>query len=447
MIVACSACSTRFRVADEKVGPRGARIRCTRCGQTFSVVPPPAQEPEPAPWPPPPPPPRPPEVPHEPTGTGGWPTGVLEVGGPGSEPGSSPGHALHPDDPFAAFGSLSEPEAAAPPAPAAAPPPALDFLGSLPVTNLSDLERTGAVPLLPPLPPVADPGPDSAGPGSGSGRGFDAEGDLSLEERTPAATPIREAAARWSEPEASQAIAVGPDGFQEVDLASGEARPDPAFDSTREVAIPAPEPRGQAGQDGAPPIPPPKGEPAPVEHPYEPTSITRISPARLRAAAMNVLSLAALLVVTLGIVLWWRGERIGSLLRWPGAGPQAVDVSQVASGVYEGMHGQPMVFVRGVVRATKGSVEGPVTIRVVMERGGTMLGAATAVAGAVPSAEDLAAVTTPGELAGLKAQVEGGAPRSLDPGGDLPFLALLPLPAGDVGTIRFRVEPLPARER
>jgi hypothetical protein len=56
-------------------------------------------------------------------------------------------------------------------------------------------------------------------------------------------------------------------------------------------------------------------------------------------------------------------------------------------------------------------------------------------------------VATPEDLAGLKARIDPGAPRSLNPGGDLPFLALFPLPAGDVGTIRFRVEPLSARGR
>ncbi|MEI6225230.1 MAG: hypothetical protein WCS72_10775, partial [Deltaproteobacteria bacterium] len=297
-------------------------------------------------------------------------------------------------------------------------------------------------------------------PGPGPMPDFDAEGDLSLEERTPAATPIREAAARWSDPEASQAIEVGPDGFQEVDLARGAARPDPEFDApseaTREVAIPAPPSPGVPAGETRSPFAPAAGTvagptarstPAPVETPYEPTSITRISPARLRAAAMNVVSLAALLVVTLGLVLWWRGEGIGTLLRWPRGGHQDLDVSQLASGVYEGIHGRPLVFVRGLVRATHEPVEGPVTVQVVLERGGASLGAVTAVAGAVPSAEDLAGVASPEDLAGLKARIETGAPRTLNPGGDLPFLALFPLPAGDVGTIRFRVEPLPARSR
>jgi predicted Zn finger-like uncharacterized protein len=36
MIVTCPSCQTRFRLATEKVGPEGARIRCSRCGAIFA---------------------------------------------------------------------------------------------------------------------------------------------------------------------------------------------------------------------------------------------------------------------------------------------------------------------------------------------------------------------------------------------------------------------------
>jgi predicted Zn finger-like uncharacterized protein len=45
MIVVCSGCSARFRVADEKVGARGAKVRCSRCQTVFLV----RREPQPAP--------------------------------------------------------------------------------------------------------------------------------------------------------------------------------------------------------------------------------------------------------------------------------------------------------------------------------------------------------------------------------------------------------------
>ena len=162
---------------------------------------------------------------------------------------------------------------------------------------------------------------------------------------------------------------------------------------------------------------------------------------------MNVLSLAALLVVTLGIVMWWRGEGIGAVLRWPRGGHADLDVGAITSGVYEGSHGQPVLFVRGVLRATHEPVEGPVTVRVLLERGGAVLGAALATAGSVPSAEDLAEIQSPEDLRALQQRLDSRAPLRIEPGGDLPFLAVLPLPKGDVGAIRFRVEPVPARGR
>ncbi len=468
MIAACPTCSTRFRVADEKIGPLGARIRCTRCGKAFPVAPPEpvaaASPPEPAL--------ESPgavttHVPPEPTGTGGWPTGVLEAAGSHAETGTGTGvgRSLQ-EDPFASFAAYTSGAAAAadPPAPAgpeaAAPPPSLtspdqDLGGSLPVTDLSALERTGDNPLAPTPVPESPASPGRAAPADDA---F-SEAGLALEERTPAATPLRDASARWADPDPSQAIAVGPDGFQEVDLARGTALPDPAFDphggeATREVAIPAPPPPPVAGPvDGAAAAvsaepPRPTGSVTlGTAVPSEPTAFARLTPARIRSLAMNVVSLAALLAVTLGIVVWWRGEGLGALLHWPGSGQRAVEVGPLSSGVYEGIRGQPVVFVRGVVRATRDAVPGPVEVRVVLERGGRALGTTTAAAGAIPGADELASVASPDELAALRRRVDARAPARLDPGGDLPFLAVLPLPEGDVGTLRFRVEPLPPRER
>jgi predicted Zn finger-like uncharacterized protein len=37
MIVVCSTCHARFKVADEKIGPRGAKVRCSKCQTVFLV--------------------------------------------------------------------------------------------------------------------------------------------------------------------------------------------------------------------------------------------------------------------------------------------------------------------------------------------------------------------------------------------------------------------------
>jgi len=447
MIVACSACSARFRVADEKVGPRGARIRCTRCGHTFAVSPPRTPVPA-APIAPP----EPPATASEPTGTGGWPTGILEVTGAGAADIRTPSAASLEGDPFAVFAGTTgaaalDPNPKGPPlhAPAAVEAEDPGFLGSLSVTDLSALERTGAVPIA----PLGTLEP-----------GFYTSGSLSLEERTPAGMPVREGAPRWDEPEATNAVETGPDGFQEVDLAAGSVRPDPDFDSLDSEPTPAAPLQRVESRDVPPPAvaqvaepPAPDGEPASTGAAQAPaTSPASAQPKprapRLRVLAMNVLSLAALLVVTAGILVWWRGEGIGSLLRWPGAAPRGdVEVGQVSSGEYEGSRGHPVVFVRGVVRATRAPVEGPVAVRVELVRAGVTLGAATGLAGAMPSPEQLGAVASAEDLDRLRAELLAHAPVRLEPGTDLPFLIVLPRPDGDVGAIKFRVEPVPAPGR
>ena len=40
MIVQCEACQTRFRLADEKVKVGGIKVRCSKCKEVFTVMPP-----------------------------------------------------------------------------------------------------------------------------------------------------------------------------------------------------------------------------------------------------------------------------------------------------------------------------------------------------------------------------------------------------------------------
>ena len=48
MIASCPGCRTRYRVSPEKIGPKGARIRCQKCSEVFCVDPPAAEQAEPA---------------------------------------------------------------------------------------------------------------------------------------------------------------------------------------------------------------------------------------------------------------------------------------------------------------------------------------------------------------------------------------------------------------
>ncbi len=38
MVITCTQCQTQFRLDDDKVGPRGLRVRCSRCQHAFSVL-------------------------------------------------------------------------------------------------------------------------------------------------------------------------------------------------------------------------------------------------------------------------------------------------------------------------------------------------------------------------------------------------------------------------
>lgn len=39
MVIQCSACQTRYRLADEKIRPQGTKVRCSKCGEVFTVLP------------------------------------------------------------------------------------------------------------------------------------------------------------------------------------------------------------------------------------------------------------------------------------------------------------------------------------------------------------------------------------------------------------------------
>jgi predicted Zn finger-like uncharacterized protein len=46
MIIQCTECQSRFKLADDKLKPGGVKVRCTKCQHIFTVTPPPS-EPEP----------------------------------------------------------------------------------------------------------------------------------------------------------------------------------------------------------------------------------------------------------------------------------------------------------------------------------------------------------------------------------------------------------------
>jgi|GEM_PF-1933161 len=54
MIIQCDKCGTKFELADEKIGDKGARVRCSKCKSVFTVKKPEATQEEPKAPPPPP---------------------------------------------------------------------------------------------------------------------------------------------------------------------------------------------------------------------------------------------------------------------------------------------------------------------------------------------------------------------------------------------------------
>ncbi len=55
MRFSCDSCSAQYMIADDKVGPRGVKVRCKKCGHVVLVKRPPTEEAVAAPAPPPPP--------------------------------------------------------------------------------------------------------------------------------------------------------------------------------------------------------------------------------------------------------------------------------------------------------------------------------------------------------------------------------------------------------
>lgn len=140
MIVTCTKCRTRFRVPEERIGPKGARIRCGRCQHVFVVQPPAAPVPGPAAW-----------------------RSDPDPARPAPPIAAAPPPAAPADDPFApprpAPGGVS-------PAPLRTPAPPVDGTG---VSELWDpfgvTQRQGAQPATPKAPPKAPaPGRPPASP-------------------------------------------------------------------------------------------------------------------------------------------------------------------------------------------------------------------------------------------------------------------------------------------
>lgn len=509
MIVVCTACTAKFKVADEKVGPRGAKLRCSKCGTVFTVrreepppsggaeaafdpgVAPAAPEPPPAPAAPPPLPRRSAAPPASPDL--GAPVDArsafeidLEPPPPLPRPAAErdPFAAPLPDDPFA-------PPAAAPgPSPEAPPPPGDPFGGGLsgddpfaavqaPVPpELLQAPPAPPAPALPPDDPFAAALPPLAAVGAG--------GDLALEERTippPRATP--QSSAPLDDPfgaaeapgdlafddgrpgdippmvadlpgEPFGGFAQGSPSLEEPPAAPRREAPlrvDPfaaaAVDADPIEVAPPP---GRAAGASAPSGPAASGPPPAAEAgaEAEPTEAAGTRPlARLRGAAVNAVSLLALLLVAVALLVVWRGNlplseafhpsRLLAALTHRDRVAPPFQPHGVTSGLYERASGAPLLFVRGEIRSNAAAPVAAVKVAVELVRDGAVVARGEAVAGGLPTPEELFEA---GDAAALARVAEAAAARAagpVAPGGSVPFLVALAEYPGDLGGVALRV--------
>jgi predicted Zn finger-like uncharacterized protein len=488
MIVTCSQCHARFRVADEKVGPRGAKLRCSRCHTVFlvkregqAVVAPPAPPPAAFPLP-------------RPGIDLDLETGVRPVAGadpfaPAGAPAEPYARSVASTDPFAAaggaaFGSV-DPLGADPfgPVPATEPPPAsvaglgpaVPGLGDpfvaavLPrpdrveprtalVTDLSDLARPA--PSASGAPAMGEPGAFHAALASDEPAGR--ESALALEDRTPSPPPAGPPPLPQRPPPlpvpgaagfaGDDPLGFGPEQGDEYRGGDFPGAPD-------EPLVPASAPDPMAAEVPAAPSP---AAPARVRPPAAARRILDQEPDsdaegrrrkaatadRIRAVAVNALALVALVVLSLGLLLMWRGRapleagtlRPSALLDALGGRDDApFRTDGVSNGLYERASGAPIFFVRGRVVSRAGAAVRGVRVSVELLRGAVVLARGEALAGAVPTPEELWSAGDGPELARIARAAETRAPRAIRPGDAVPFLVVIPDRQADLSGATLRV--------
>jgi Meckel syndrome type 1 protein len=164
--------------------------------------------------------------------------------------------------------------------------------------------------------------------------------------------------------------------------------------------------------------------------------IPRRRSSRLRAVAVNAVALAVLLLVALAILALWRTEgpiEAGSLrpsallaaLRGGGAAPDPFGAHDVSSGVYERQRGAPLLFVSGKVVSRAPAPVAAVKVSVEVVRAGQVLARGEAIAGAVPTPEELYAAADDAALARAAKAARRRAPAAVKPGDAVPFLVAI----------------------
>lgn len=551
MIVICTKCQAKFRVADEKIGARGAKVRCSKCQTVFLVHPALGTVPV-----------------TDGEGGDASPGGSRAAPARGGRPPPVAAPAPPPDpfgagDPFAASAPLADPFAPSPDRFAAADPfaaqspPAANAVGdlgdpfvaavsprsTLPVTDLSDLLGAGSAappraqappPLPAPAPPRDDPfaapapaealAPPAAAPPGADPFGGDpfasapaaaapapedglAAPDLELAPRTPlpddgglaledrltpppkklgAPTPVPhdqglEQGLEAEAPAAPPEHAAAADPFAAFTAAPAGAAAEPfdpgAFEFGGDEGAPLAEEEPSLAAATPPPIAAPRAAPtvapafappapaAPAPAPAPAPAAPRAAPPdaapervpgrpRLRAVAVNAVALFALLVVALALWAVWRTEGpfeaaslrpsaiLAALGRGAASGPWSAQ--DVRSGVYDRVRGAPLLFVRGRVVSRAAAPVTAVKVAVEVVRGGQVLARGEALAGAVPTEEELYLAADDAAVAAAAGAARARAPAQIRPGDAVPFLVPIGDAPPDLEGASLRIDVAPA---
>ncbi len=426
MIVQCTACQAKFKIADEKVLPKGVKVRCTKCNNTFVVK----REEQ--------------DASNEPTKVKAFAAGIeaTRISRPAAAPGSSA--ATVPDFRVSGPTAPSAPSAADPfavPTPAVADP----FGGPTPSSSA-------------PIPPAASPTFEvtrRGQPGAGEG----------------AAVPIPAADDAFNDLQGPSDGGNG-NGGSESGLELAEPGADSSFDRSAfdmSAATEAPS-KGSVLAD-VPPAPlETASDPAMPSRPPAPSTRVRSEvvsfepssggaadalpgkkqrPARspLAAAANAFLLLLAGVVALVAVAVFVNGGQFEvaalnprEIVRQLRGTPQRTGLvaSEVTNGLYETSSGRPVFYVQGVVSHFGGGRGGPVKVVVEILNPDGAVRKAEAFAGAVPTPEQLYRISQADDLVALQRTLARDAP-TLEPGRSAPFAVVFYDYPDDFSEVRLRL--------
>jgi predicted Zn finger-like uncharacterized protein len=435
VVVQCTTCQSKFRIADEKVTDRGVRVRCTSCKNVFEVRKPGSGTADPAPGP----------------GT------TMDLSSlaaataskPGTGAGAKSGGAGRPSTgPVRPATGPVRPSTDKVRAAAASPQADGGAARRLDAEDLFGMaELTGDAPLaIGAAPPAA---PDAEPPKTPPALpGFD---DLNLEIDPPVK------AARPPDPVPPPPPPLDPPMPPPPPSAAAAALPDPGAPMEFDDPFAAIAPGGSAvvANSATPEEKPPPKDSRPRTDPVRPrtdpvrkqavpktgpvgVAESEIAPARalLSSAITGLLGAALAIVVVIASAL---SDDTSS--GWLGFGTAAeVIPTGVVSGLYETAGGKPVFYVRGRIENHSAKWRGPVQVTAELVADGAPEVKADAIAGSEPTPEDVWSVRSAADVEKLTRTLEAvQVERKVPPGGSLPFFAVIPDPPGDLVKHRLRV--------